>query len=939
MRWGKIKSGWGLPLTFALSGAVATLLFLGPLRPLETRILDGHLRWRRVSFENPPVLIVAADTPSLEHLGELPWNAETVAQLLDRLVRGGVKVIGVSVPLPEDIDKALSPRTRLLLKQRLVLAEPFFRDPYDPSRGERLPLRQSLQEIAAATGVADVETLHDGLCRLQPLLYETKTGRFPAWELRLFQVSEGLPLDEWTPEFASVRVAGRRIPTDRQHRLYLNYVGGARTFPFIPAYKVLNGEVLPGVFREKIVLVGAASPRLARDLPTPTAVTIRMPEVEVHATALYTMLTRRYIRPVPGWLTLLATTGISLGMGAVFRRQGPRRSAVLLGAVLVGLGGGAHLLFVGTGWWTFVLSFGVSLSFNYVLTVLLELRQLHRATEEALRRMAMEESPLQRTGTPSATEFWTNIARSVSRFLLVDSMVFLERASHSAALHVSLVYPPSAKATLRIGHHTLHAEPYRLATSAPVLFQRYVKNDAVDSWVVPLSSGHEVLGFWVLNLLEGRPYFERNAEMIRYFSRQIELELLRRQILIENEASQSSLVRRFLEIYRRHVRSEELLSLTTRLVEERTRFLSAINGLADGLLLYDLFGRLTLFNESAYQITREAIPDLKNTPLHEFLYRLLEASGSVEKPETSRSEITQRLERVIRAKEGDVYLLTLGEAPRRYFQCMLTPIEDTSDPALSQTIGVACLLNDISMFSNVPDYTALIETISERGRNLLTPMMGLIPLLAAAEDLTPTHRYAVEIIRRNVEELSAIFRELRNVPSMTTTQAVEGIPSELDVRLPVDVAEVLQEILADRRETHRVRTPDEAALTERVWGNRLLIRGALESLLRLTEAFLPPEEGWVEVSVLWEERRRVHVRMGIRGTAMLPPQMQEFLREQVSLPALATVPSETVEKHELSHLPLPQIRHIVETLHGGSLTCHVNENEPLLFLVEFPTVL
>lgn len=938
MRGRKPKNEWGLPLTFALSGVAAFLLFWGPLFPLELKILDEHIRWRRVPFENPPVIIVAVDTPSLERLGDLPWNAEIVAQLLGRLLQGGATAIGISISLPPGVAHALPPSTRLLAKQRLVLAELLLRDPYDPSKGELLSLPPDLRELAATTGIANVETLYDGICRLQPLLYQTKRGNLPSWELRLFQVNQGLPLDEWTPESTSVLVAGRRIPTDRHHRLYLNYVGGTKTFPLIPAYKVIDGEVLPGIFQGKIVLVGAASPRLARDLPTPTAVTIRMPEVEIHATALYTMLTKRYIRPIPAWFSLLATIGVSLGMGVVFLHQGPRRSAILLGTFLIGLGGGAHLLFVGTGWWMKVLSFGVSLSFNYLLTVLIELRQLHRATEEALLRMAMTvEGSSPRSSRTSTLEFWTNIARSISRFLPVDSMVFLERTPPSASLHVSLIYPESAKETLHIEHHTLHVEPYRLATQTPLLFQHYVKNDAVDSWVVPLLSGHEVIGFWVLNLREGRPYFERNAEMIRYFARQIELELIRRQVLIENEASQSSLVRRFLEIYRRHSRSEELLSLTTRIVEERTRVLSALNGLADGLLLYDLFGQLILFNESAYQITHEVISDLVNTPLHEFLYRLSEASGSVENPETTRSEITQRLERVIRSKEGDVYLLTLGETPRRYFQCMLTPIEDTSDPAFSQTIGVTCLLNDISMFSNVPDYAHLIETISEQGRNLLTPMMGLTPLLAANEELTLTQRHALEIIRRNIEELSAIFHELRNVTPTPPSQTTEEIPSTLDVRLPVDIPEVLQEVLAFRKENARIRMNQETGFVERVWGHRLLIQGALESLLRLTEAFLPPEEGWVEVSVFWEERGQVSVKMALRGTAVLPSQLQEYLQIQVS--ASASIPSKTLKKEELTHLPLPEIRHIVETLHGGRLICLMNENEPLTFLVELPTSL
>jgi len=937
---GKDSSAWILPLVFAINGILSGLLFVGPFRWVETYLLDIHLRWRHFRFEDPSIFIVAVDTTSLEKFGNLPWSVETTTQLFDALALSGAAAIGSTVAFSDESAQALSPSTRAFLKRTLVLADTVVRDPYDPRQAEYVPASKAWRNIAAGTGIADIETLLDGVCRLQPLLYDTASGRFPSFELRLVQISEGLGLDNWSPASSKVLIGTRRVPTDRKHRLYINYVGRARTFPFIPAYKILNGEISPGILRGKIVLIGAASPRLARDVPAPTALSIRMPEIEVHANALHTILTRRFIYPMPAWLSVALTALVAVGMGAVFRHQGNRRSIFLLGITVATLAVAAHLLFVWFGFWFYVLSFVLSLGANYILTVLLELRHLRNAIETAIVRMATVASRSGFRGGASSvsdTEFWTGIAHSLSRFLTVDSMVFLEKSPTSSSLHIGIVYPELAKQTLLIEHHDLHSVPYSQAQKGPVICQEYVKNKESDSLVVPLLSGQSVIGFWVMNLVGGRPYFEQNEDTIRYFARQVELELIKRRIIAESKAGENSLLRRFIEFYRRHARSEELTALTNNVVEERLRLIASINSLADGLLLYDLFGRLILYNESAYQISRGIIEDWANCPLHELIYRFLEASGSVENPDETRSEIIRQIERVIRTKEGAVYLLTIDDVPKRYYQCMLTAIEDTSDPALSQVIGVACVLNDISMFSNIPDYSNLLETISERGRNLMTPILGLVPLLGSSEDLSASQRYALEVIRRNAEELSALFDEFRNAPSMNPVPDEVGpeLPKELENRLPIDVSEVVREMITKKGSDTRLRLPEEPPLIERVWGSLPLLRSALESLVALLEAFLPPE-GVLDVSLAWSDEKHIRLTFASSCPVTIPPQTEAYITEQLGLPASELgVEGTTIEKQ----LSLPQIRHIIEILHHGTLERVSSLEGKLVFTISLPTVI
>jgi CHASE2 domain-containing protein len=63
--------------------------------------------------------------------------------------------------------------------------------------------------------------------------------------------------------------AGLRVrPLPTTPEILINFRGGPRTFPWVPYYRVLRGEVGSEVFSGKIVLIGATSPLLHDLFPT-----------------------------------------------------------------------------------------------------------------------------------------------------------------------------------------------------------------------------------------------------------------------------------------------------------------------------------------------------------------------------------------------------------------------------------------------------------------------------------------------------------------------------------------------------------------------------------------------------------------------------------------------------------------------------------------------
>src|SRR5207245_2346995 len=84
----------------------------------------------------------------------------------------------------------------------------------------------------------------DGNVRQARLEYRLEGERFESFVRRLYAlgVRAGLP--------------ARPLPAG--DAFLVNYRGGPRTFPWIPYYRVLDGEVSPAAFRGKIVLAGWA---------------------------------------------------------------------------------------------------------------------------------------------------------------------------------------------------------------------------------------------------------------------------------------------------------------------------------------------------------------------------------------------------------------------------------------------------------------------------------------------------------------------------------------------------------------------------------------------------------------------------------------------------------------------------------------------------------
>jgi adenylate cyclase len=348
-----------------LIGALVVGASLGGL--LETpdlRVLDAFFALRGSRPPVTPIIVVTIDEDSFDELDlPWPWPRALHARFLDIVNRGQPAAVGFDVLFAEpsargpDDDRPLADAIAragnvVLAGARTVVQTDFI------TKADLKPPIGSIRAGAAGFGPVNYDIDRDGSVRWASLEYQLGDRRFGGFVRHLYDVGRnaGLP-------------TALRAQSDT---FMINYRGGPRTFPWIPYYRVLNGEVSPETFRGKIVLVGATTPVLHDMFSTPFAPAASMPGVEIHANALETLFRGFPIRPAPPAVGMAISFLAAVLAVWLTRRLRPLRALILLPVIgLAGWAAGFGLFVIGHVW---AVSVGptLALAAGYSATVVVE---------------------------------------------------------------------------------------------------------------------------------------------------------------------------------------------------------------------------------------------------------------------------------------------------------------------------------------------------------------------------------------------------------------------------------------------------------------------------------------------------------------------------------------------------------------------------------------
>ncbi len=260
---------------------------------------------------SPNIVIAGIDDDTLEAYGLwAEWPRTLHTQAIENLRQAGAKVIGFDVIFTDTSsdDEALA--SAMADASNVVLAAAGVPPVSQTEAGIvydtfLLPV-YSLQQASSSIGHANVIPDRDGTVRRLPLIVRSKSGQiYPSLTLavlhRLFSMH--LP-EEYTIKDGDVNLLARDVPVDNSYSLRINFAADNAQRPYVSYKDVVSGNFDQSVVRNKIVLIGMTATGDLDTWSVPSSAS-KIPGVFIHAGAMDTILTQRFLRETSPIIELL----------------------------------------------------------------------------------------------------------------------------------------------------------------------------------------------------------------------------------------------------------------------------------------------------------------------------------------------------------------------------------------------------------------------------------------------------------------------------------------------------------------------------------------------------------------------------------------------------------------------------------------------------------
>jgi CHASE2 domain-containing sensor protein len=290
--------------------AIALALYLRdpePVQRLELQTVDARFSVRGEQAPDPGLVLITVDDQTLKRFpGEDPGSLRRVhyARILRRLSKDRPAVIAVDASFTSAKDRR---GDRALIRaihdtgSRLVLGFLEFRLVQDGQAVRPKLFGRPFKATGVRFGDLSAPTDVDGHTRRAD--YQVPIGggsqplRMPTLSFAAADAARGGAL---RPEKAASRRAWRR---QTEATTWIDFSGPAGTVPRVSARDVLTGEVAPGKFTDKYIVIGLTASEISDAGRTPFDL---MRGVEIQANALDTMLHGAPLRDPPGYVDVLA---------------------------------------------------------------------------------------------------------------------------------------------------------------------------------------------------------------------------------------------------------------------------------------------------------------------------------------------------------------------------------------------------------------------------------------------------------------------------------------------------------------------------------------------------------------------------------------------------------------------------------------------------------
>jgi adenylate cyclase len=380
-----------------------------PVARLRSLVFDTYQQIEPRTFDpNLPVRIVDIDEESLKRIGQWPWPRTVLAELVQKLSENGAASIGFDMVFPEP--DRMSPANALRfwpnseelagLKSEIeklpsndtVLAEAIAKAPVvlgfiAAPQGTSIPETKAgfatggddprlfapgypgaaaslkeLQDKASGGGSLNWLPEHDQIIRRMPMIVRVGDNLYPSLAADMLRLAQGASTYLVKSSGASgekafgektgivkIKIGDFEVPTEANGQMWIRFTHHADA-RFLPAWKILNGELGKDQIEGRILLIGTSAAGLLDLRATPLEASV--PGVELHAQAMEQVLQGGYLqRPdfaTPAELIYILALGIIIAV--LIYRAGALGSAILGGAAIAAVLGVSWYAFSSFGW-------------------------------------------------------------------------------------------------------------------------------------------------------------------------------------------------------------------------------------------------------------------------------------------------------------------------------------------------------------------------------------------------------------------------------------------------------------------------------------------------------------------------------------------------------------------------------------------------------------
>jgi adenylate cyclase len=270
---------------------------------------------------SPNIVIAGIDDKTLETYGRwADWPRSLHAQAIDNLSQAGAKVIGFDIIFTDTSTDDEMLATAIAEAENVVLAavgtQPVSQAGPEITYDSFLLPVDALEQAASSIGHANVVPDGDGTVRRLPLIVKPSSGQiYPSLTLAILHRLFSMPLpQEYMLENGAVNLLARDIPVDTSYRLRINFSADNEQRPYVSYGDIISGNFDPLLVKNKIVLIGMTATGEPDTWAVPTSAS-KIPGVFIHAGAMDTILTQRFLRE-PGIIISLMIMLLLVGITA-----------------------------------------------------------------------------------------------------------------------------------------------------------------------------------------------------------------------------------------------------------------------------------------------------------------------------------------------------------------------------------------------------------------------------------------------------------------------------------------------------------------------------------------------------------------------------------------------------------------------------------------------